>query len=190
MLLLGVAVLSRLFRHGLVDKVTDNASSFFGLSSPASGHDPAGFSNETSARPPDLPGGVPAPSYMTGGPDSGRVYNGGVGGDWAGSLPRALQVAAASRLPVTSQKRTRQTTASGGISDHWVGSTSSYAVDLGTSGAAGDAAYVRVLGFLGLDPAQYPAGRWHNVEVGGYRYQIGWRTPGHFDHIHVGVKRA
>jgi predicted chitinase len=29
-----------------------------------------------------------------------------------------------------------------------------------------------------------------NFNVGGYRYQFGWRVAGHFDHIHVGVKKV
>ena len=188
MLVVGVAVLSRLFRHDLVGKVTDNATGLLGVTT--SGPDPAGFTNDTSVRPPTPAGSdTPLPSYITGGPDSGRVYRGGVGGDWGGSLPLALQVAAASNLPITSQKRTRERTASGGVSDHWVGSETSYAVDLGAVGSVGDRAYARILTSLGLSPAQYPAGQWHNINIGGYRYQIGRKTPGHFDHIHVGVKR-
>lgn len=106
-------------------------------------------------------------------------------------MPRSLQIAAASGLPISSQKRSRQHTASGGVSDHWIGSRTSYAVDLATTPATGgDAAYARVLAALGTNPMQHPAGRWHNIVRGGYRYQIGWRTAGHFDHIHVGVKRA
>ena len=127
--------------------------------------------------------------YESGGVDSGKAFAGGDGGNWGGSMPLALSLAKAVGLPVSSQKRSRQRTASGGVSDHWVGSTSSYAVDLATSGAAGDRAYVRTMNALGLDSRRYPSGRWHNVNIGGYRYQIGWRTPGHYDHIHVGVKK-
>lgn len=127
--------------------------------------------------------------YESGGVDSGKAFAGGLGGDWGGSMPLALSLAKAVGLPVSSQKRSRQLTASGGVSDHWTGSTTSYAVDLATSGSAGDRAYVRTMNALGLDPRRYPSGRWHNVNIGGYRYQIGWRTPGHFDHIHVGVKK-
>jgi len=151
------------------------------------------------SRPPQqqAPGGGPGHhagdghnhGYPTGPVDSGKATPGGQGGNWGGSMPLALALARAVGLPVTSQKRSRQRTASGGVSDHWQGSTTSYAVDLGTSGAAGDAAFLRTIRALGLNPSQYPSGRWHNVNIGGYRYQIGWRTPGHFDHIHVGVKK-
>ena len=29
----------------------------------------------------------------------------------------------------------------------------------------------------------------YGVKKDGYRYQFGWRVPGHYDHIHVGVKK-
>jgi hypothetical protein len=109
------------------------------------------------------------------------------GGKWAGAEAPALAIARFSGLPITSQKRSRKHTASGGVSDHWTGSTSSYAVDLGTSGAAGDRAFAKIM--AGLGHPNLKPGQWHNINIGGYRYQIGWRTSGHFDHIHVGVKK-
>lgn len=130
-----------------------------------------------------MPGG-----YDEGAVDSGKVTRGGVGGDWAGSLPRALQIAEVGGLPITSQKRSKRLTASGNPSDHWVGSTSSYAVDLAASGAAGDAAFKRIVTALGQPNLQ--PGQWHNIVYQGYRYQVGWRTSGHDDHIHIGVRPA
>jgi len=109
------------------------------------------------------------------------------GGGWGGSEAPALAIARLSGLTVSSQKRDRQMTASGGVSDHWTGSKSSYAVDLATSGSAGDAAFMKIMAGLGY-PNLKP-GQWHNLTIGGYRYQVGWRTPGHYDHIHVGVKK-
>ena len=109
------------------------------------------------------------------------------GGGWAGAEAPALAIAKLSGLPITSQKRDRKLTASGNPSDHWTGSTQSYAVDLGTSGAAGDRAFMKIVTALGR-PDLKP-GSWHNLNIGGYRYQIGWRTKGHYDHIHVGVKK-
>jgi hypothetical protein len=133
----------------------------------------------------------------TGGVDSGKVFAGGVGSDWAGSMPRALHLAKAvgGADSWTSQKRSRKHTASGGISDHWVGSTSSYAIDLGTSGSAGDKLFRKVINYLnrlsgGKVPRNTKSGSWHNFTVGGYRYQIGWRVAGHYDHIHIGVKKV
>ena len=36
---------------------------------------------------------------------------------------------------------------------------------------------------------EYKGGTWFNVVKDGYRYQVGWRVPNHFNHIHVGVKK-
>ena len=109
------------------------------------------------------------------------------GGGWGGSESPALAIAKLSGLPISSQKRDRMLTASGNPSDHWKGSKQSYAVDLGTSGAAGDAAFRKIVTALGR-PELKP-GAWHNLNINGYRYQIGWRTKDHYDHIHVGVKK-
>lgn len=124
--------------------------------------------------------------FPTGPVDSGRVTPGGLNGDWGGSMPLALALARSVGATPSSQKRSRRLTASGGVSDHWQGSTTSYATDLPTSGAAGDALFRKIEAALGV---KLKMGQWNNVNIGGYRYQIGWRTSGHFDHIHVGVKR-
>jgi hypothetical protein len=110
------------------------------------------------------------------------------GGGWGGAEAPAKRIAQISGLPITSEKRSRMLTASGNPSDHWTGSKQSYAVDLGTSGAAGDRAFRKIVTALGY-PHLKP-GTWHNLTINGYRYQIGWRTSGHFDHIHVGVKKV
>lgn len=132
--------------------------------------------------------------FPTGGVDSGRVVFGGEGGNWGGSLPRALAVAKAIGVTPSSQKRSRKLTASGNPSDHWTGSTTSYAVDMPAQGA-GDARFRQVMQYLARlsgNPAiaRLPAGRWNNLNIGGYRYQVGWKTPGHFDHLHIGVRPA
>lgn len=132
--------------------------------------------------------------FSTGGVDSGKAVAGGAGGDWGGSMPRSLALARAVGATPSSQKRSRKYTASGGISDHWQGSTTSYATDLPTSGSAGDRLYAKVMAYLAnlsgnRSIANIRSGSWHNINVGGYRYQVGWRVPGHYDHVHVGVKK-
>lgn len=132
-----------------------------------------------------------------GGVDSHKITKGGAGGDWGGSMPRALAFLAAAKQygyqPNTggrwlSQKRSRQRTASGGISDHWQGSSNSYGLDLGVPNTTeGDKLIGNLMRWFG-NP-NYKGGSWLNINKGGYRYQIGWRTPGHFDHIHVGVQK-
>lgn len=141
----------------------------------AGGHDGHGHGGAPGAPPGPLPAG-------------GKFMQGGAGGNWGGSAPIAMQLAALTGLPITSQKRERQMTASGNPSDHWTGLTSSYAVDLGTSGAAGDAAFAKLMRQLGQPNAK--PGQWLNIPYNGYRIQVGWRTPGHYDHIHVGVRPA
>lgn len=118
--------------------------------------------------------------------DSGLALRGGTGGDWGGSMERALSLAKSVGATPSSQKRTRQLTASGSNSDHWIGSPNSYATDLPTSGAAGDRLLAKVSQSLGV---KLVAGSWNNVVIGGFKYNIGWRVPGHFDHIHIGVRR-
>ena len=132
-----------------------------------------------------------------GGVDSRQITRGGEGGDWGGSMPRALQFLGWAKQsgyqPNTSgrwlsQKRSRQRTASGGVSDHWSGSGISYALDLGVPNVAeGDKLLGNIMRYFGQP--SYKGGSWLNINRGGYRYQIGWRTPGHYDHIHVGVKK-
>lgn len=124
--------------------------------------------------------------YAAGPVDSGKAFAGGEGGNWGGAMPLALALARSVGATPSSQKRSTRLTASGNPSDHWVGSTRSYATDLPTSGAAGDALLKKLSASLGV-PLR--AGIWNNVNIGGYRYQIGWKTKDHFDHIHVGVKK-
>jgi hypothetical protein len=132
-----------------------------------------------------------------GGVDSRLVTKGGAGGDWGGSMQVALSALKAvendgyrpnSNGHWVSQKRSKKLTASGNPSDHWAGSTKSYAVDLGVpNGAEGDKYLSDLVRYFGL--GSYKGGSWLNVNKGGYRLQIGWKVPGHFDHIHVGVRK-
>ena len=143
---------------------------------------------DTVPRTSGAPGVVRGSTYgfARGGVDSGRAYAGGAGGDWGGSMEQALRLARAVGATPTSQKRTRQLTASGSNSDHWVGSLNSYAIDLPASGAAGDRLLARISRTLGVP---LKAGQWNNVTIGGYRYNIGWKLAGHYNHAHVGVRR-
>jgi len=128
----------------------------------------------------------------TGPVNSKKAMIGGINGDWDGSMSRTLQIAKLAndfvgRNIITSQKRTKVKTASGNTSDHYVGQTDAYAVDLATRGAAGDELFYHIMNFLGK-PNLKP-GKWHNINKDGYRYQIGWQVPDHYNHIHVGVKK-
>ena len=136
--------------------------------------------------------------YASGAVDAAKVVAGGSGGNWGGSMSRALWFArvaddwaAANGKKgslITSQKRSRQKTDSGNTSDHYEGNLDAYAVDIAAAGAEGDALLAYIMQKFGYP--EYKGGSWFNVTINGYRYQVGWRVKNHFDHIHVGVKRV
>jgi len=114
--------------------------------------------------------------------------------EWGGSKSIATAFANIARsaggLAVSSEKRETRNTASGGVSDHWVGSTTAYAYDLSGSVPNMDRAAAALMAVLGI--------RWdggsivQNVTRFGYRLQILYRTNvggNHFDHIHIGVRK-
>lgn len=112
-------------------------------------------------------------------------------GAWGGSKSLADQLSSVTGLRATSEKRDRQSTASGGVSDHWTGSKNAYAKDLGGSVASMDAAAVKLARSLGIP---YKKGQRLEATVnrGGHRVQVLYRTNtggNHFDHIHLGVRR-
>lgn len=96
-------------------------------------------------------------------------------------------------LSVGSAKRTPgQNSAVGGApgSDHLTTSTSSYAVDFATgNGAAAATGLARAMGQKSWRPGTYNR---FNITAAGKRFsvQILWAVPGHFDHVHVGIRRA
>jgi predicted chitinase len=130
--------------------------------------------------------------------DSGKAVTGGNGGNWGGSMPRALWFASLANdfmsktykksNTVSSQKRSKKLTASGNTSDHYEGNQDAYAVDLACAGAEGDALLAHLMQAFGHP--EYKGGSWFSVVKGGYRYQVGWKVKNHYDHIHVGVKKS
>jgi len=134
--------------------------------------------------------------FPEGNVDSGKVLTGGVGGNWGGSMDIALEILSFAKdckggdIVVSSQKRSRKKTASGNVSDHYVGNLGAYAVDIPTSGKQGDELLSCIMEkWNGGSNKDYKGGKWLNVNVGEYRYQFGWRVKDHYDHIHVGVKK-
>jgi len=140
----------------------------------------------------------PVMGFPAGGPDSGKAMVGGLNGDWDVSMPRALAIARMAKdyfgVSISSQKRSRKNTAGGNISQHWVGSTKSYAVDLNVPDVSpgspkdseGDLLWDAIVDYLGKPGLS--SGKWQNVIFEGYRYNLGWRVSGHYNHIHVGVE--
>jgi hypothetical protein len=134
--------------------------------------------------------------FEQGSVDSGKVVFGGKNNNWDGSMERALEIANLAKKCsgknniITSQKRSKVETASGNVSDHYKGNLSSYAVDLSARGRKGDELLKCIMSkFNNGSNSDYAGGKWLNVSINGYRYQFGWRVKGHYDHIHVGVKK-
>ena len=126
-----------------------------------------------------------------GGGSSGGGGDISAGGGWGGSRNIAKVAERTSGIKASSEKRGKRDTASGGVSDHWTGSKGSYAVDLPAVGRQGDIAAKKVSRRFGMP---YTPGQWANKVIVSrgrkYRVQIGWKTAGHHDHVHVGVKRV
>lgn len=134
--------------------------------------------------------------FPEGNVDSKKVFLGGENNNWDGSMERALEFAKMAKEctgksdVIMSQKRSREKTASGGVSDHYAGNLSAYAVDLYASGEGGDKLLACMMEkWNDGSNSDYKGGHWLNVKKDGYRYQFGWRVSGHFDHIHIGVKK-
>lgn len=117
------------------------------------------------------------------------------GGGWGGSHALAQHFANLGRsmgLSIASEKRNRKMTASGGVSDHWTGSKTAYAYDMSN----GSRPTPQMDRFAAAVAAQLGVKGWKggvlNVNRGGYRYQVLYRTNvggNHFNHVHVGVRK-
>jgi peptidoglycan hydrolase-like protein with peptidoglycan-binding domain len=120
------------------------------------------------------------------------------GGPWGGSqnvANAAKRIAAAMGIPVTSQKRNLADTRRVGSStdsDHYTGIKTAFAVDFGVSGARGDQLARAIASKYGIPPGKIGTFNGHVVRVGGasYRLHLFWRVAGHFDHVHLGVRRV
>jgi len=120
------------------------------------------------------------------------------GGPWGGSQKvtnEAKRIAATMGIPVTSQKRNLADTRRVGSStdsDHYTGNKTAFAVDFGVSGARGDQLARAIASKYGIPPGKIGTFNGHVVRVGGasYRLHLFWRVAGHFDHVHLGVRRV
>lgn len=120
------------------------------------------------------------------------------GGGWGGSegvAGRAKAIAAQQGLPVTSEKRNLADTIRVGSttgSDHFTGNTNAYAVDFGVSGSRGDRLARDIAAAYGIPASNIGTYNRHTITVDGQRYsvQLLWRVSGHFDHVHMGIRRA
>ncbi len=83
-------------------------------------------------------------------------------------------------------------TGGNGLSDHHASRTDSWAVDVAVRGIqaptpATELAARRIATALGVP--NWTGGDL-NRTVNGYRFQVLWKVPGHFNHIHVGVRKV
>ncbi len=125
---------------------------------------------------------------------------GGTGGNWGGSLPKLIQLLPMGSWNASSQKRDRQGTRSGGVSDHWVGNANAYAADFGLNSTFGGnqtaatnfaVAVARNTGAAVTSWQPYVGKDFTYNTQDGFRVQIIWLSNvggNHYDHVHVGVK--
>lgn len=137
----------------------------------------------------DFQGGPSGPS-APGEVRAGRGWGGSEGvADAAKSIARSMGI------PVTSTKRdlaaTRRVGSSTG-SDHYTGNTNAYAADFGVSGARGDDLARRIADQYGIPRSSIGTYNRHTINVDGQRFsvQLLWRVSGHYDHVHLGIRRA
>ena len=82
-------------------------------------------------------------------------------------------------------------TSGGANSDHHITRTDSWALDVAVLGVqsptpATETAAQRIASALGVP--NWTGGDLTRI-IGGYRFQLLWRVPGHFNHVHVGVRK-
>jgi hypothetical protein len=117
-------------------------------------------------------------------------------GPWGGCKSiidrEVVPVAKRKGVPITSRKRSAShpLSISNPSSDHNAANTNAYAVDFGTySGSELAHAIARKLGIQGYANGSYTG---HYITRSGkqFRVQILWAVPGHFDHVHVGIRSS
>ena len=150
------------------------------------------------------PGGTADPhaghNHMEGPVTSSSTAGGGIhaGKGWGGSegvADAAKQIAAGMGVPVTSQKRdlaATQRVGSSTGSDHFTGNSNAFAVDLGVSGAKGDQLAKAIAQKYGIPESNIGTFNRHTITVDGQRYslQLLWKVAGHFDHVHLGIRKV
>jgi hypothetical protein len=120
-------------------------------------------------------------------------------GGWAGTQGPVQELVGmlGKGFSVSSAKRATQMTASGNVSDHYIGNKTAYANDIvwgsSTPNASSDAAASKLIQSLG-GPANWGSkGGVFNKVINGVRYQVLYKTNvggNHFNHIHLGAKKV
>lgn len=152
-------------------------------------------------QPPSMPITKPLPTTQ---PDTVVTQETGevtlaAGGGWGGSYNIAktlADVGVANGLKVWSEKRDRKNTASGGVSDHWTGSKTSYAYDLSNGDRPTkemDQTAKALLAQFGQSWDGKSPIVFNTTTDDGYRVQILYRTNvggNHYNHVHIGVRKV
>jgi 3D (Asp-Asp-Asp) domain-containing protein/microcystin-dependent protein len=127
---------------------------------------------------------------------------GGEGGTWGGSLPKLLSILPMGNWKASSLKRSRVSTRSGFMSDHYEGNKMAYAADFGLNSTFGgnvqEATNFALKVAQRVDPSvkswePYKGRDFKKITDDGYRVQIIWLSNvggNHYDHVHVGVKKT
>ena len=141
--------------------------------------------NAPSASPPAPP---------TSGGTGAIRYGKGWGGS-EGVADAAKAIAASMGIPVTSQKRNLEDTIRVGSStgsDHYTGNTNAYAVDFGVAGTRGDELARAIATKYGIAHSVIGTYTRTTIQVADRRYslQLLWKVSGHYDHVHLGIRRA
>jgi len=127
---------------------------------------------------------------------------GGEGNNWGGSLPKLISLLPMGNWQSSSQKRSKVETKSGSVSDHWDGNKISYAADFSLNNTFNS--NVQTATKFALDIARkvnpavtswqpYVGNVFNGNTTDGYRVQVIWQSNvggNHYDHVHVGVKKA
>lgn len=142
---------------------------------------------------PDSTFGYKVGEFPTDGKNSPLVSRGGLNDNWGDTMGKALAFAKQSEIflgknVLTSQKRDWLLTKSGNVSDHSITKKDAYGIDLACDEPTGDKLLAHLMKWFGNE--KYKGGHWENVVREGYRYNIGWRVAGHFNHIHIGVSKV
>lgn len=119
------------------------------------------------------------------------------GKGWGGSegvADTAKRIARRMGIPVTSQKRNyAQTIAVGSStsSDHYTGNTTAFAVDFGVSGSRGTTLARRICSAYKISTGLIGTFNGQIIRASGksYRIQLLWQVAGHYDHVHIGIRR-
>ncbi len=168
---------------------------------PATARAVAAFQKSSGLKPASQDEGAVGKTTLAKLSSSGTVSGTGpirFGGGWGGServMDNAKALARSMGIPVTSEKRTladTQRVGSSTASDHFDGNKSAFATDFGVSGAKGDQLAAKIAKAYGLPASDIGTFNTRTIQVGDrqYRLQLLWKVAGHFDHVHLGIKRV